>query len=221
MKYQLYLALLVLIAPGFAFSHGGAVDMRGGHTDKNTGMYHCHKKHCFAMRERRPPITTRTVPAYNRDEWKHWSDFDLDCMNTRHEILKAQADGPIRFSPDGCYVSMSTWHDPFSGKTFTRASDLDVDHIVPLKWAHDNGGYAWNRERKEEFANDPINLLAVDDGLNSQKRAQPPTAWMPPNHYFRCEYLDLWLKVLKKYDDLRMHPAEKRIFSRQLRACRK
>ncbi len=69
-------------------------------------------------------------------------------MNTMHEILKDQADGVVRLSPDGCYISSGMWNDPFSGKRFTRASDLDVDHIVPLKWASDHGGGAWSKKEK-------------------------------------------------------------------------
>ena len=221
MKLFSSLAIIFLL-PSLVFAHGGSVDAKGGHTNKKTGEYHCHKKACYSM-PKRPMINTSRAPKYNRDEWKHWSDLDFDCMNTRHEILKDQADKTkpetIKLSPDGCYISMATWHDPFSGKTYTRASDLDVDHIIPLKWAHDHGGYSWDRVKKEEFANDPINLLAVDDGLNQSKGAQGPTEWMPPNHAFRCEYLSKWQRVLKKYKALKMTPGEKRIFGRQLRAC--
>ena len=94
-------------------------------------------------------------------------------MNTRHEMLKAQADGPIKLSPNGCYVSTGVWNDPFSGKRFARASALDVDHIVPLKWANDRGGHRWSTSIKEQFANDPTNLLVVDDGLNESR----PLSW--------------------------------------------
>lgn len=221
MKKLSLIAVLCLL-PGLVLAHGGALDSKGGHTNKKTGEYHCHEKACFSM-PKRPMINTSRLPKYNRDEWKHWSDFDLDCMNTRHETLKEQANKtmPIKFSPDGCYVSMGTWHDPFSGKTFNRASDLDIDHIIPLKWAHDHGGYSWDHEKREEFANDPINLLAVDDGLNQSKGAQGPTEWMPPNHSFRCEYLGMWRKVLKKYKTLKMTPGEKRVFGNQVRACLK
>ncbi len=141
-------------------------------------------------------------------------------MNTRHEILKDQADGKIKLSPDGCYVSTGVWNDPFSGKPLTRASDLDVDHIIPLKWANDHGGGAWASDKKEHFANDPINLLAVDDGLNQSKGAKGPSEWMPPNHHFRCEYLGLWQAVLNKYPKLQMTNSENRTFMRQLAACK-
>lgn len=158
--------------------------------------------------------------SYRREDWRHWSDLDDDCMNTRHEILKIQADGQVKLSPDGCYVSVGLWNDPFSGKQFTRASDLDVDHVVPLNWAHYHGGYAWESSKKELFANDAINLLVVDDGLNQAKGAKGPTEWMPPNHAFRCEYLNIWQTVLAKYPDLQMTNSEKRIFMRQLGACK-
>ncbi|MFT5718834.1 MAG: hypothetical protein ACI9T7_003042 [Oleiphilaceae bacterium] len=34
-----------------------------------------------------------------------------------------------------------------------------------------NGGLAWSKNKKERFTNDPLNLLAVDDGLNQSKGA--------------------------------------------------
>lgn len=157
--------------------------------------------------------------SYNREDWKHWNDADGDCMNTRHETLLAQADGIVKLSPDGCYVSTGLWVDPFSGKTLHRASDLDVDHIVPLKWAYDHGGSLWSSEKKERFPNDALNLLAVDDGLNQSKGAKGPSEWLPPNHAFRCEYLGLWRLVLEAYPSLTMRPSEHRVFNRQLNAC--
>ncbi len=141
-------------------------------------------------------------------------------MNTRHEILLAQADGPVKKSPDGCYISSSTWNDPFSGKTLLQASDLDVDHIIPLKWASEHGGLKWSSTKKERFANDPVNLLAVDVSLNQSKGARGPTQWMPPNHSFRCEYLRLWQTVLSKYSGLKMTSKENRTFNKQLNACK-
>jgi hypothetical protein len=140
-------------------------------------------------------------------------------MNTRHEILADQADGRIKLSPDGCYVSTGLWNDPFSGKQLTRASDLDVDHVIPLKWAHDHGGDAWSAAKKEIFANDPINLLAVDDGLNQKKGAKGPDEWLPPNRAFRCEYLFIWEQVLEKYSDLVFSHQGNLIFKEQLNSC--
>lgn len=219
--------LIVLLTPGAVSAHSGGLDKLGGHTDHKSGLgYHCHREPCYSNFKKSQTATLAAIKdnrpfsyIYNRSDWKHWSDFDNNCMNTRHEILKAQASGPVRLSPDGCYVSVGIWHDPFSGRIFTRASDLDVDHIVPLKWAHDHGGAKWSIRKKELFANDPINLLAVDDGLNQSKGASGPDEWMPPNHQFRCQYLEKWFQVLNKYTDLTLTASEHRIINRQVQAC--
>lgn len=228
--------LFVALMPVVASSHGGGLDKNGGHFNRKTGQYHCHRAPCDAASSvpRTPPqssstpsIPTKpksitavaTLTAYDRKDWNHWIDADGNCINTRHEILIVQADGAINRSPDGCYVSTGTWIDPYSGKTFHRTSEIDIDHVIPLKWAHDHGGASWSSEAKELFANDFDNLLAVSQSLNKEKGAQGPDQWLPPNHAYRCEYLQHWVRVLEKYPSLKMVPAERRTFERQNAAC--
>jgi hypothetical protein len=67
-------------------------------------------------------------------------------------------------------------------------------------------------------ANDPENLLVVDDSLNQKKGKKGPDEWLPPNQSYRCEYLGKWKYVLSKYR-LTMLPKEKRVFDRQINAC--
>lgn len=217
-------AYLVFISQGLS-AHSGGVDSNGGHNQASTGSYHCHRNGC---NEARAQVASATIDAknegrdfvirYDRALYKHWSDFDGDCMNTRHEMLAVSSQIEARLSSDGCYVSKGKWLDPFSGKQFTRASDLDVDHIIPLAWAHARGAHAWTATKREQFANDPENLLVVDDGLNQSKGKKGPDQWMPPNQSYRCEYLDHWKAILSKYS-LAMLPKENRIFNRQLQAC--
>ena len=55
--------------------------------------------------------------------------------------------------------------DPYSGRTITDATKLDIDHMVPLKEAHQSGAANWSRECKRAYANDlddPERLVAVD-----------------------------------------------------------
>lgn len=217
--------IAILFLNAGAAAHPGGVDASGGHFNRSTNEYHCHKSHCSSSRAQVADATREAdregrpySKLYNRSDWPHWSDHDGDCMNTRHEILKSSSQRPPKLSPDGCYVSAGLWHDPYSGKSYQRASDLDIDHIVPLAYAHARGGAAWSRDRKEAFANDPENLLAVDDGLNQGKGAKGPTEWLPPNHAFRCEYLARFNAVMVKYS-LEMRSAEQRVFNRQLKAC--
>jgi len=52
--------------------------------------------------------------VYNRNDCNHWIDADNRCMNTRHETLVLQADGPVNLSPNDCFVSSGLWPNPFS-----------------------------------------------------------------------------------------------------------
>ena len=167
---------ILLLLSQLVYGHSGGLDANGGHNDWKNGGYHCHRDPCLTNSSNLgkpivPYIPPRTAgaPDYNREEWPHWSD-------------------------------------------------LDVDHI-PLKWAHDHGGWHWSRDEKERFANDPRNLLVVDDGLNQAKGAQSPITWLPPNESFRCEYLEHWLTVLIAYPDLRMPSSENKRFVCMLRDC--
>ena len=224
--HRFFLALALSLVSICAFPHSGGVDSNGGHNDRTNGGYHCHKEPCLSSHRSSDKALSEAHEEgrelsyiYRRDDWKHWSDIDNDCMDMRHEILLAQSDGPNILSADRCEVLRGMWRDPFSGKQITVARKLDVDHIVPLKWASDHGAAVWSLKKKERFANDPINLLAVDSGLNRSKGAKGPSEWMPPNHSFRCDYLGLWKKVLREYPSLSMTKKENRVYMRQLDAC--
>ena len=138
---------------------------------------------------------------YDRDDWPHWEDFDGDCQNTRHELLIASSEVPVTFTNSSeCTTSTGQWLDPYTGDTYTLASDLDIDHVIPLNYAHLHGGAVWSAFVKKLFANDPENLLAVDDGENQSKSAKGPSEWMPPDENYHCEYVRRWGFVVNKYE---------------------
>lgn len=100
------------------------------------------------------------VSLYDRSDWTHWLDSDNDCQNTRHEILIHTSTKPVSFKSDKeCNVLTGEWYDPYSGNTYFVSNELDLDHIVPLKFAHGHGADKWSRERKALFANDIENLI--------------------------------------------------------------
>lgn len=146
----------------------------------------------------------------------HWIDEDRDCQNTRAEILIGASQVPVKFRNEKkCSVVSGQWHDPFSGKTWTDARDIDIDH-VPLKWAHARGGDRWPKALKRKFANDPANLLPVRDRLNQAKGDRGSSEWMPPNQAFRCEYLNRFNEVVIEYK-LQPIQSEKRIMDISIR----
>ncbi len=147
-----------------------------------------------------PGKTNPLTPKYQRQHYKHWIDTDGDCQNTRAEILIATSIEPVTFkSSQQCTVKSGFWVDPYSGKAFTNAQSLDIDHIVPLQFAHTHGAADWPSSQKKDFANDPLNIIPVYNSLNRQKGSKPPEQWLPPNPSFVCDYLEKWIFVAKKY----------------------
>ena len=142
-------------------------------------------------------------PPYDRKDYRHWIDADRDCQNTRHEVLIEESLTPVMFKTDkGCKVVSGNWLGSYSGDVFTDASKLDIDHLVPLKEAHESGGYAWDADRRRDYANDlsdPNTLIAVDRGLNRQKGAGDPSEWLPPNKAYQTEYAEAWVAVKVKW----------------------
>lgn len=159
------------------------------------------------------------VTLYDRSDWPHWSDKDKDCQNTRHELLLAGSKVEATFkSEKQCNVLFGSWYDPYSNEAYTNSKDLDLDHIVPLKFAHGHGAAKWSRKHKERFANDNDNLLLVKASLNRQKGAKGPSEWLPPHHQYRCEYIAKFNAVMDKYS-LKYNSSEQRIVNRLVKVC--
>jgi hypothetical protein len=202
--------LILLVVTYTAQAHSGRTDANGGHMDRKAGLYHCHKSHCSESPTLTPHKTDSSSSIrYNRKDWSHWIDEDGDCQNTRAEVLIEASQEPVKFKNHrGCLVSHGLWVGPYTGITFTKASDLDIDHLVPLAHAHRTGGANWTREMKRKFANDPDNLIAVDDRINQEKGAKDPISWKPPMQSYWCEYARRWGLIKDKYR-LKISEAEK------------
>ncbi len=135
-----------------------------------------------------PSLFAAAIPNYDRSQWNHWIDSDNDCQNTWHELLLRGSLEPVTFSTTSqCRVVTGKWYGQYFGIFFTESSDLDLDHIIPLKWAHDHGGWRWSAVDKQRFANDYQNLILVDDGRNQSKGAKGPGEWMPGNLAYHCQ----------------------------------
>ncbi len=160
--------------------------------------------------------------TYDRDDWDHWIDADGDCQNARHEVLIEESRSTVTFTNSNqCTVATGQWIGPWGGGTFTEASDVDVDHHVPLKNAHMSGGAAWSAERKRTYANDlalaPA-LQAMEDGLNQSKGAKGPEGWKPPLAGTWCQYARDWIDVKTKWA-LTVTQGEKAALGTMLGSC--
>ncbi len=138
--------------------------------------------------------------GYSLDKFGHgWDDEDGDCINTRHELLMDQSTSTIETGSNHCSVIQGRWHDPYTGKTFYLASDVDIDHLVPLKWAWDHGASEWTDEKRKQFANDERNLFVVQASENRKKGAKGPQDWMPSDESFHCQYVTRFIRVVEIY----------------------
>jgi hypothetical protein len=69
--------------------------------------------------------------GYTRDKFKHWTDADKNGCNTRAEVLLEEAVTTPEVGPK-CALHGGSWYSPYDDRHFDSASQLDVDHLVPL-----------------------------------------------------------------------------------------
>ena len=165
---------------------------------------------------------TTDLPKYDRDDWKHWIDEDRDCQNTRHEVLIEEALKVVTFKSDKqCQVATGEWLAPFTGDTVTDGTKLDVDHMVPLKNAHDSGGWAWDKDKKAAYANEmgyADHLIAVTASANRKKGARGPEEWKPANQDYWCDYAIDWVQIKVEWE-LSATKAERAALQEMLKTC--
>ncbi|MCL2544101.1 MAG: excalibur calcium-binding domain-containing protein, partial [Nocardioidaceae bacterium] len=71
---------------------------------------------------------------------------------------------------------------------------------------------------RQDYANDPLVLLAVDGPTNMAKGDGDAATWLPPNKAFRCEYVARQVAIKHKYG-LWVTPAERSAMAGILSRC--
>ncbi|MET0724789.1 MAG: HNH endonuclease family protein, partial [Leifsonia sp.] len=84
---------------------------------------------------------------------------------------------------------------------------VQIDHIVALSYAWRHGASAWTDEQRVAYANDPLNLIAVDGPTNMGKSDDGPSDWLPENTAYLCTYLGRFVEVLA-VNGLTVEPAD-------------
>lgn len=158
-----------------------------------------------------------TSVPYNRKDYKHWIAIQGACDTRETALVRDGSD--VVTDPSTCKVTSGSWVDPYSGETFTDAKKMDIDHLIPLQYAHQHGGASWDAAKKQAYANDlDTVLLTVSARENRSKGAAGPGEYMPPLKSYRCEYSQRWVAVSEKYG-LTVGKADRQALNSGLSSC--
>lgn len=171
------------------------------------------------------------IPEYNRQAFgQRWSD-DVSVegghngCDTRNDTL-ARDLTEVAFKPGtrDCVVVSGVLADPYTGATihFVRGNgtseEVPIDHIVALADAWYAGAYLWDEPRRQDFANDPVNLQATTKDANRAKSAKTADTWLPPNPDYHCDYARRQIDIKSRYY-LAVTAAERFALEQALGSC--
>lgn len=162
--------------------------------------------------------------GYKRTQFGNgWAELG-NCDVRNHILARDLTNVQYRSATDCTVISGTLQNDPYTGKTihFVRgpksSSAIQIEHIVALSDGWQKGAQQLSKERRIQFANDPLNLLAVDGPTNNDKGDADAASWLPPNKPYRCRYIARQIAVKKKYD-LWVTSAERDAMRRVLATC--
>lgn len=163
--------------------------------------------------------------GYDRNEFgPAWTDnvegvpLGGNKCDTRNDLLARDGTGVERKDGSDCVVTAMTLHDPYTGKavqwTRQQASKIQIDHVMPLSYDWQMGAAKWDKPKRVQIANDPLNLIPADGSQNASKGDSGPAAWLPANAEVRCSYAVRFAQVSLKYA-LPVAEADKRAMLQQ------
>jgi hypothetical protein len=154
-----------------------------------------------------------------------WADVDRNGCDTRNDVLRRDLTASdLKPGTHGCQVLSGFLRDPYTATTiaFVRGQNtsgkVQIDHVVALSDAWQKGAQQWSTPQRTAYANDPLNLLAVDGLTNQRKSDGDAATWLPPDKSYRCPYAARQVGVKSKYG-LWVTGAERDALARILATC--
>jgi len=134
---------------------------------------------------------------YERDLFFYGGDLDGDGHWTRSEILLRDSTEEVQteYRNGRSYIDTGAWLSPLDGTSYSYSSDVEVDHLVPLKEAWDSGAWRWSSGALRQFANDleyPT-LIVISISMNRSKGERDFAEWTPV--HAKCWYAQMWILV--------------------------
>ncbi len=171
-------------------------------------------KHTISLNQFKKINQKFPLPAIKYNRQKHFGGWIKpvkgQCMNTRALVLTRDSHGPVD-SNNNCSVISGDWDDPYTDMSYYKASEIQIDHVVPLKNAYMTGAHNWDNLKRCLYANflgNKFHLLPVSGHENERKGDRSPREYIPPNKQYTCQYLRNWLEI-KYVWKLSLTPLEK------------
>lgn len=200
-------------AGGYAY-HAATTANTGANTAKFAELpepdYTITKYKLRQAKQRLASLAVRTADEaqrqYNDNGFvpKDWADLDGNGCKTRYDILFSNLAGAIN-DDAACSISSGLLFDYYTGKiiSYDQSSSgggIDIDHVVSKKNAWNSGGYAWDQDKWEEYANDRNVLIAVSASENRSKGDKDAADWLVPNNpAFQCQYVVRQIEIKTTY----------------------
>lgn len=147
---------------------------------------------------------------------------NLHGCDSRNVVLRRDLTTTV-LRAGGCVVLTGTLISPYTLGVihFVRgpqSAQAQIDHVIALGDAWQTGAQGWTPQKRVTFANDPVELLAVDGPSNEAKGDSDAASWLPPNKAFRCTYAQIQVAIKAKYG-LWVTKAEHDALAAQLARC--
>ncbi|WP_371496200.1 HNH endonuclease family protein [Kitasatospora sp. NBC_00374] len=148
--------------------------------------------------------------GYDRDQFgPAWTDnvdgvpLGHNNCSTRDDLLSRDGTKVEHKDGSACVVTGMTIYDPYTGKLVQfskqQASRIQIDHVMPLSYDWQQGAAKWDKAKRVQIANDPLNLIPADGSQNASKGDSGPASWLPANLQIRCAYAVRFAQVSLKY----------------------
>ncbi|MCU1562110.1 MAG: hypothetical protein JWN05_489 [Arthrobacter sp.] len=154
------------------------------------------------------PVKGRAAKTgYSREQFgQAWADIDRNGCDTRNDMLRRDLTAlGLKPGTRDCVVLSGVLDDPYTATVinFRRGSStstaVQIDHVVALSDAWQKGAQQLSAAQRLSFANDPLNLLAVDGPTNLKKSDGDAATWLPPHKSYRCTYVARQISVKSSY----------------------
>lgn len=137
-----------------------------------------------------------------------WSEPDVTralapkkgCDAREITLIRDAVNGAVSWDRNNCSIKSGRWYEAYTGKTTTSFSTLDIEHIVAMQDAWNNGAKKWTSDQRLQFSHDPLVLAAVSRSENRSKGSRGPAEWKPSNGKAWPAYAQRYISIKSNYD---------------------